>query len=261
MIYASRSIVLLALLLSPFSRIAADLNKDLHKAAKNGETAKVQSLLKAGADVNSKDKKGRTALLIAAEKGHPEVVTLLLESKADVNVTDKHGRTALMYAAMTTSIASVRLLIDKGAYVNVMNEKGETALTLTNVIEIARLLVQNGALVRLPNLTGTWLGTWSVSYLPGLTNSGPMTLTLAQNGIDVTGTIVLQGYTQRYTQGELTLYPCESSVSETVTRCCTMVVTICGDVDVVLTWQYWPSADTIVGFNSGGIGMSLRRKY
>ena len=41
----------------------ADLNEDLIKAAKYGRTNEVRNLLDAGADINAKDKYGRTALM------------------------------------------------------------------------------------------------------------------------------------------------------------------------------------------------------
>ena len=48
-------------------------------AAINGDTETVEMLIDRGADVNGKDKDGRTALMIAEEFGETEIVNLLRE--------------------------------------------------------------------------------------------------------------------------------------------------------------------------------------
>ena len=42
----------------------------------------VQALLEAGADINAKDKYGKTALMFAAANGHTAVVVLLMKAGA-----------------------------------------------------------------------------------------------------------------------------------------------------------------------------------
>ena len=49
----------------------------LMKAAKRGDTATIEALLAKGADVNVKNKGGKTALNIAASNGRTDVVYLL----------------------------------------------------------------------------------------------------------------------------------------------------------------------------------------
>jgi Ankyrin repeats (many copies) len=51
----------------------AGLNEDLFAAAVCGDLPKVERLIAAGADVNAKDKNGRTALMLASQRGHKEV--------------------------------------------------------------------------------------------------------------------------------------------------------------------------------------------
>ena len=48
-------------------------------AAMLGDKAELQRLIEAGADVNAQDRRGRTALMNAAQRGHIEVMKLLLE--------------------------------------------------------------------------------------------------------------------------------------------------------------------------------------
>jgi ankyrin repeat protein len=76
-------IVLLALLI-PFTANAGELNADLLKAAEEGKTDVVRSLIAKGADVNAKDKEGKTALAYAKENSHTEIVQLLKQAGANV---------------------------------------------------------------------------------------------------------------------------------------------------------------------------------
>jgi hypothetical protein len=96
--YHQRKIAVALALLIPLTGWAADIDKDLRKAAEKGDVAKVHELLAKGADVNAKDENGVTALMIGAEKGHAEIVQGLLEAGADVKAQDNHGATAAMLA-------------------------------------------------------------------------------------------------------------------------------------------------------------------
>ncbi|XP_053489262.1 ankyrin repeat domain-containing protein 50 [Ictalurus furcatus] len=58
-----------------------------------------QLLLEKGADVNTKDENGRTALSLACELGHLDAVKLLVQFNANPELTDTWGNSALMYAA------------------------------------------------------------------------------------------------------------------------------------------------------------------
>ena len=66
-------------LLIPLGVNAQDLV--VNEAAKEGRTAVVSALLRAGADVNAKAGSGRTALLEAAEGGHTATVRVLLAGR------------------------------------------------------------------------------------------------------------------------------------------------------------------------------------
>ena len=54
----------------------------------------VSFLLDAGARVDDRDARGRTALMIAAEGGHAEIANLLLARGADLSLKDKAGKRA-----------------------------------------------------------------------------------------------------------------------------------------------------------------------
>ena len=68
------------------------------RAAQNGNEAVVKLLLEKGADMESKDKDGRTSLSWAAQNGNEAVVKLLLEKGADLESKDnKYSRTPLLW--------------------------------------------------------------------------------------------------------------------------------------------------------------------
>jgi ankyrin repeat protein len=88
---------------------------NLIDTAKKGDTAKVNALLNKGADVNAKDKDGKTALMAASEKGHTEIVKTLIDNGANVNAKSKIGSTALMLASLGGHTEIVQLLKKAGA--------------------------------------------------------------------------------------------------------------------------------------------------
>lgn len=77
---------------------AADTNKDLLDAATQGRTASVQDLVAKGAPLETKDKNGRTPLMLAAQHGHAATVQVLLEKGADPAARDQAGATAWVLA-------------------------------------------------------------------------------------------------------------------------------------------------------------------
>ena len=84
-------------------------------AAMNGDTASVQALLAAGAEVNYQYESRGTALLWAAGGGHTASVQALLAAGAEVNLQDEVGRTALGVAAENGHTYTAALLRSAGA--------------------------------------------------------------------------------------------------------------------------------------------------
>lgn len=91
----------------------------LHAAA-FGDLDETRTLLESGASPNarSKDKRGRTALILAALGGHVDVINALIEKGARLEDKDKTGHTALSWAAMRGQAAAARVLLQHGANVN-----------------------------------------------------------------------------------------------------------------------------------------------
>jgi ankyrin repeat protein len=113
----------------------------LHHAAEAGFHKVVKILLDNGADVNTKDHDGNTALHTAARKEHFEIVKILLDRSANVNEKNVGvGETALHMAAKTGNFQIVELLFANGAEVN-LNNWGNTLLHAaaeTDMVEILR---------------------------------------------------------------------------------------------------------------------------
>jgi len=106
-----------------FSLSGFAVAEPLHEAAKEGDLAKVKSLIEEGSDVNAGDEKGFTPLHFAAYGGYKEVAELLTLKGANVNAAEITGATPLHYAARKGYKDVAELLILKGANVNAADNK------------------------------------------------------------------------------------------------------------------------------------------
>jgi hypothetical protein len=70
-----------------------DPSKILLEAVTTGEQAKIQALIKEGADVNTVDENGDTPLIIAARSGNVDAIGVLLAAGANRDVSNKGGET------------------------------------------------------------------------------------------------------------------------------------------------------------------------
>ena len=73
-------------------------SKDLLKAAKAGDQARVRELLDKGADVDHASKSGDTALILSCQNGRTEAAALLLDRGAAIDHANNSGSTALSLA-------------------------------------------------------------------------------------------------------------------------------------------------------------------
>ena len=85
------------------------------RAITRGDVEAVRELLRAGADVNARDRHGQTALMLAAHRGYRELVAILVEGGADLNVTAKFSLSALMLAITAGHVDVARVLARAGA--------------------------------------------------------------------------------------------------------------------------------------------------
>jgi len=113
----------------------------IHTAVRIGDLTKVKAFLEKGADVNSKDASGQTALHIAALAGHKEIVELLLANGADVDIGERYyNRIAAEFAMNKGHDEIVKLLVSKGSNISALH----LAIYLKDKAE-ARRLIEAGA--------------------------------------------------------------------------------------------------------------------
>ena len=72
-----------------------ELNQKLLDAVKRKNITEVKEVLSIGADVNSASDNGWTVLIWACHYGHTDIARLLIEHGADINIKNKNGKTAL----------------------------------------------------------------------------------------------------------------------------------------------------------------------
>lgn len=87
----------------------------LHWATSNSNGALVSWLLSHGSDINSRDLKGKTPLMIAALSDSQECATVLLRRGADVNAVDNQGMSALSKAIESHKFDVANLLRNGGS--------------------------------------------------------------------------------------------------------------------------------------------------
>ena len=107
-----------------------ELNKKLIYTSVRGNTEQVREMLDAGADPNTKDNDGHTALIEAAWRGKTETARLLLEAGADPNIRDDKNRTALIWAAGFGHTEFMKLLVEAGAETDIKNKYGDTTFDI-----------------------------------------------------------------------------------------------------------------------------------
>ena len=87
----------------------------LGTAAKENDVALLARLLADGADIDARDHRGYSALMLAAYSGHQEAFDFLLERGADPRSADLGGNSVLMGAAFKGHLDMVRKLLAAGA--------------------------------------------------------------------------------------------------------------------------------------------------
>ena len=118
-------------------------------ASRNQALKVMEILILNGAGINSQNKRGRTALMMAVKNGRKEAVELLLNQNADIQIRDIDKKNALAWAEWHKIIDIVvaseimELLLDSetfiGAVVNDSNVRIRTKPTTVNSRTIGSL--------------------------------------------------------------------------------------------------------------------------
>ncbi|XP_060809462.1 protein phosphatase 1 regulatory subunit 12A isoform X5 [Amyelois transitella] len=105
-----------------------------------GDKDEVQRLLKMGADINTANVDGLTALHQACIDDNLDMVEFLVKHGADVNRGDNEGWTALHATASCGFLSIARFLLENGADVGAVNYDGELAVDIAESDEMEELL-------------------------------------------------------------------------------------------------------------------------
>ncbi|XP_013133171.1 PREDICTED: protein phosphatase 1 regulatory subunit 12A isoform X2 [Papilio polytes] len=111
-------------------------------ACKAGDKDEIQRLLNMGADINTPNVDGLTALHQACIDDNMDMVEFLVSHGADVNRRDNEGWTPL-HATASCGIDSIaRYLIENGSDVAAVNYDGELPIDLADIPESMRVLLR-----------------------------------------------------------------------------------------------------------------------
>jgi len=175
-----------------------DSNRDeaLSAACNGGKEELVELLVSKGTDIELRDKKGLTPLMLAATAGHEKIVEVLLNHGANIEAkSDKSKDTALALACSGGRLKIVELLLKRGANKENHNVNDYSPLTLAAAgghVDIIKLLLANGAEIN--SRTDSRRG---LSPLMMAANNGHVAAVriLLEKGSDVNAIIGDNGYT------------------------------------------------------------------
>eukprot|EP00948_MAST-09A_sp_MAST-9A-sp1_P003964 g3964.t1 len=102
----------------------------MNRAAYYGRDDVMEDLLvrDCGADMDHRNKDGRTPCMMAASTGQDKAIAFLIRKGADLNAVDFEGNSAIIYAARDGHASTIKLLIRAGAFVDQINTFGVTAM-------------------------------------------------------------------------------------------------------------------------------------
>lgn len=166
------------------------LETPLTIACANGHRDIVELLLKEGANIEHRDKKGFSPLIIAATAGHASVVEVLLKNHAAIEAqSDRTKDTALSLACSGGRKDVVDLLLSHGANREHRNVSDYTPLSLASsggYIDIVNMLLTSGSEIN--SRTGSKLGI-SPLMLASMNGHKEATKVLLEKGSDINAQI------------------------------------------------------------------------
>lgn len=113
----------------------------LHWAVDSGNTQLIEWILDDGADITLTDLNKWTPLFrVAAIGGNKDVGRTLLQYGADMNWKDKDGKTTLMMAVVNGHQGLVEILLEKNVDISIKNEFGKTAYEMAVSMDRVRVI-------------------------------------------------------------------------------------------------------------------------
>ncbi len=127
----------------------AQAYQGLHRAAWQGDLAKMASLIAAGADLEARDAHGRTPLHVAAHARQREAIALLAKAGARLDALEADRYDAVTIAAVADDVPTLALLLSLGASARQVTSRYDgTALIAAAHLghdEVVRRLIAAGA--------------------------------------------------------------------------------------------------------------------
>lgn len=121
----------------------------LHRAAYDGNVAAIRQLIAEGADVNARDRRRRTATIVAAFRSQEKALKALAEGGADMNAQDEVGYDVVTIAAVAGDADLMQLALDLGNRPDLIHTNWDgTALIAASElghVEVVRRLVAAGS--------------------------------------------------------------------------------------------------------------------
>ena len=87
----------------------------LHEAAHQNDVDSILTLVKAGAEIDARDRSGRTPLIVAAFASNEKVVNALANAGADLNALEHSAYDIVTIAAVADDVDMLDLVLDLGA--------------------------------------------------------------------------------------------------------------------------------------------------
>ncbi|KAI0407367.1 ankyrin repeat-containing domain protein [Xylaria palmicola] len=170
-------------------------------ASGSGKLDFVNWLLMNGADIDMLDRQNKSALYYGVVNGNADLVAALLKKGARVDVAHGSGKSTLLFDSISRP-EIVRHLMRHGADANIANESGNTAINLVSAsgnLEVARILIENGANIEHKNMFG-----WA-PILDAVATSRNTALVrlLVENGAKTDGMVNGSGLLHRAINGDL----------------------------------------------------------
>ncbi|BDU49862.1 ankyrin repeat domain-containing protein [Haliovirga abyssi] len=108
------------------------LNKYMMMAVKKGDIATIRLLKEKGANLNIKDRKGNSLLMLSIYLGYDDIFEYLVKNGANYLLTDNSGRSPLILSIYLDRGNMINYMLDSGLLegLNIKDISGKTALMI-----------------------------------------------------------------------------------------------------------------------------------